>query len=154
MAFSPHTLNGFGQHIRTRLAILKDAFFPALRTGDDALLSFQASWSSFNDLLQTCHDQLDDETHTLVFSFADMVDTVSSALLEVDTVGNSIEKELEAEISRIAAEDLRNLSIHDSMPTITRKFLASNTNLLFNKYLFAQSRHRILHTSNLHASGY
>ncbi|KAF5312542.1 hypothetical protein D9619_002864 [Psilocybe cf. subviscida] len=102
----PHDTN-----IRQRLSNLQADFNPALQEGGNALTAFYKSFSRF---LEDASEDLPEETYQIVYSFVEVVNTISSAIIEIDTASEAIHIELEQDIEKMARVDFKNLSLYDS----------------------------------------
>jgi len=122
-------MSAFDAYIKQQLSVLESTFFPSLQGDVTELEGFNKSWTTFNALIASTED-LTDETRLLVASFAEIGETVASALLEVETASDHIYNQLENELARITEEALNGLSIQDTSPQGLR-FVSSWKNQIY-----------------------
>lgn len=100
--------------IISSLDALRTKFFSALQDGAAALMDFNSSWGQFNDHFLGHHDELEDETRSLVYYFQVTVESVTGSLLDLpsgDELLGELSKELE---DAIQAEEDEALSSRNS----------------------------------------
>ncbi|KAF8167638.1 C-terminal domain of homeodomain 1-domain-containing protein [Crassisporium funariophilum] len=94
------------------LVTLRSQFFPSLN-GTDALVAFDKSWTSFNEMVVARGDQLQEQTISMIYSFVQTLNAVIPPLIEVTTAGDELHQDFLHEV-------LRSLSIEDDIPTSVR----------------------------------
>lgn len=98
------------------LTSLQSRFFSALKSGPEALISLDKAWVAFTTEVETCIDQLRDDTKAKIYSFSTTADIIASMLLEVDSGGDSLHLQLQKDVTNLLREEFSHLTIHDRLP--------------------------------------
>jgi hypothetical protein len=98
-------------------------FLTSLQGGNDSLTSFLWHWSSLNDTVQSRRDHLSAETLATAHNVASIISTIASRMLNLETQGTAMEKQLAEDISHILNDDMENLTICDELPISRGKYL-------------------------------
>jgi len=119
MHLPPHLPTYTDEDIRTKLHNLKEEFFSALQTGNEALATLNSSWDAFSQMVFASHKILAEDTISMIYSFVNLSNTIVPALLEIDTAGNVIHEQLEKDITTILEKNLDQFSLEDSAEDIS-----------------------------------
>ncbi|KAF8167643.1 hypothetical protein B0H34DRAFT_682579 [Crassisporium funariophilum] len=80
------------------LVTLRSQFFPL--NGTDALVAFDKSWTSFNEMVVARGDQLQEQTISMIYSFVQTLNAVIPPLIEVTTAGDELHQDFLHEVLR------------------------------------------------------
>lgn len=97
--------------IKHSLEELSAGFLDSLQGDTTALKSFLHSWLSFSTMVHSCSHQINRDTLTMIYSFSETVNIVSSKFVDLHLSSEMLNEQLTQDLTRILDEGMGNLSI-------------------------------------------